>query len=70
VNQAVFDAALRHGCTRRQAELLAVLVVSSKVRDAAVTLGMSESTAKNHLSAIRRRFDAPNTLAVVAKMLS
>lgn len=70
MNAALYQAAIRAGCTRRQAELLAVVVVSDKLADAAATLHMSESTAKTHLAAVRQKFDAPSTLAVVAKLLS
>lgn len=70
MNDALYVAALRAGCTQRQSELLATLVVSEKLSDAATKVGMSENTAKNHLAAIRKRFDAPNTLAVVVRLLS
>lgn len=61
---------MRAGCTRRQSQLLAFLVESAKLADAAAKMGITESTAKNHLAAVRQKFDAPNTLAVVAKLLS
>lgn len=70
MNDALYIAALRAGCTQRQSEVLATLVVSPKLADAAFHLGMAESTAKGHLAAIRLKFDAPHTLAVVARLLS
>lgn len=70
MNSAVYTAAIREGCTRREAEVLATLVESRKAADAARKLGIAESTVKNHLVAVRRRFDAPHTLAVVARLLS
>ena len=70
MNAAVFSAARLAGCSTREAEVLATYVVSENARDAARKLGLSEQTVKNHLSAVRQRFGAPHTIAVVVKLLS
>lgn len=70
MSSPIYAAAIRAGCTHRQAQLLAVYVVSEKLADAALELDMAESTAKNHMTAIRRKLHAPHAAAVIARLLS
>lgn len=70
MNAAVYEAAIRAGCSRRQSELLATIVESRKLSEAAAKLGMAESTAKNHLVAVRQRLKVHHNAAVIAKILS
>jgi DNA-binding CsgD family transcriptional regulator len=69
VNIAVRDAALRAGCTKRQAETLAVYVESEKIAVAALTLGITTHTAQDHLSRIYTRLDVSHAAAAVARLL-
>lgn len=69
MNTAVFQGARRHGCSVREAELLAVYVESEKMEAAAQVLGISKNTAKNHMSSIYLRLAVPHAAAAIAKVL-
>jgi DNA-binding CsgD family transcriptional regulator len=70
VNQTVYDAARRAGCPPREAEVLAWYVQSPKMAVAAHSMGISQQTAKNYMTRILLRFDAPHAAAAVAKVLA
>lgn len=70
MNVILFSAARLAGCTTREAEVLATYVESENARETARKLRLSEQTVKNHLSAVRQRFNAPHTIAVVVRLLS
>lgn len=69
MNLAVFQAARQAGCSTRQAEILATYVTCETTADAARELRISEQTVKNHLAAIRRRFDVAHTAGAVAMLV-
>jgi DNA-binding NarL/FixJ family response regulator len=70
VNEAVYDAARRAGCTDRQAKVLAVYVESEKIAVAANTLGIQTKTASDHLVRVYRRLKVRHAAAAVARLLS
>jgi DNA-binding CsgD family transcriptional regulator len=71
VNDPVFNAALRAGCTRRQAEVLATYVDAETIDDAAEKLGISARAVLQHLRLARLRLNvAHNTQLAVAVLLT
>jgi hypothetical protein len=70
MNTAVYDAAVRAGCTERQAETLAIYVVSSKLSVAAHKLGIADKTAEDRLGRVYRRLEVRHAAAAVAKLLT
>lgn len=70
VNQAVFMAAIRAGCTRRQAETIAWYVEMQKLSAAAAQMGITESTAQDHLAAVYHRLHVHHAAAAVARLLN
>lgn len=67
---AVFEAALRAGCPRREAEVLAEYVRSQKIVDAAAALGIPPKTAMSRLARTYDRLGVSHAAAAVAKLLS
>jgi len=53
--------------TRRQIDVLQCLAVGEHVRTIATRLGITETTARNHVAAILRRLDCHSQLEVVAE---
>lgn len=70
VNKALYDAARRAGCTKRQAQTLAVYVESEKIQVAADELGITTHTAQDHLSQVYARLDVAHAAAAVARLLT
>lgn len=69
MNHAVYAAALRAGCTRRQAQTIATYVETDKLSIAAKQLGITRHTAQDHLSEVYARLDVPHAAAAVARLL-
>lgn len=69
-NLALYQAARKAGCSKREAEVLAVYVESPNLDAAASSLGISPQTAKNHMHAIHRKLGLRHTSAVVARILA
>jgi DNA-binding CsgD family transcriptional regulator len=70
MNQAVFRAARRAGCSAREAEAIATYVDSETLEDAADRLGISARWLLKLLRKARGRVDAPHNVALVAAVLS
>lgn len=60
MNTAVYQAALRAGCTRRQSDVIATWVEAETLEDTAEQLGISNRAVLQHLRAARRRLNVPH----------
>lgn len=70
MNLAVYEAAKKAGCTKRQAQVLATYVESDKLAVAAYRLGITHHTAEGHLSRVYDRLDVPHAAAAIARLLT
>lgn len=70
MNATVYRAGLSAGLTDRQAHFVAVYVESEGYRDTALVLGITEQTAKNLATRVRKRLGKPHISAVVAHLLT
>lgn len=69
-DERLYVAAIRAGCSHRQAQVLVAYAEGQKLGDAARHLGIAESTAKNHMTAVRRRLGVPHAAAAIRKLLA
>jgi DNA-binding CsgD family transcriptional regulator len=70
VNDAVFVAALRAGCPKREAEVLAMYVEHDSAEDVARELGVATTTVTGHLGRAKRRLNVRHTAGVIAKLVA
>lgn len=66
VNEQLFRAARRAGCSRNEAEIIAAYVGAETLEAAAVELNITKRTALRRLAAARRRMNVAHTSALVA----
>jgi DNA-binding CsgD family transcriptional regulator len=69
VNTAVRRAAIRAGCTNRQAQVLATWVDAETIDDAADQLGISQRAVLYHLRAARHHMNVAHNGTLVAAVL-
>lgn len=69
MNNAVRQAALRAGCTRRESEAIATYADSETLDDAAESLGISTRWLLELLRRARGRVDAPHNVAFMAALV-
>jgi DNA-binding CsgD family transcriptional regulator len=69
MNNAVHRAALRAGCSARQAQVLATWVDAETLDDTADQLGISQRAVLQHLRAARHRFNVAHNGKLVAVVL-
>lgn len=68
MNEVVYRAAREHGCSRREAEVIATYVESASAKATAKTLDISAHTVHVHLLSVRRRLNVKHTSAAVARL--
>lgn len=67
---ALYDAALRAGCTVAEARFLAFYRHSQGYTDAAAKLGLAVQTLKNRSTTLRHRFGEPHLAGVYVRILT
>ena len=62
-------AAPRRQLSRREREIVALLIAGRTVKEAAATLGLSPRTVEDYLVRLKRRFRQPRLLSLVVHLV-
>jgi len=62
-------AAVRQQLSRREREIVALLIAGRSVKEAAAALGLSPRTVEDYLVRLKRRFRQPRLLSLVAHLV-
>lgn len=68
MNDQLFRAARRAGCSQQESEIIAAYVAAETLEAAALELNITKRTALRHLAAARRRMKVAHTSALVARL--
>lgn len=68
MNADLYVRARRAGCSRAEAEILAVMVDADSLKAAAALLNLDYRSASNHMSRAKRRLGVRHIPALVAKL--
>lgn len=69
MNDQLFRAARRAGCSQGEAEIIAAYVGAETLEAAAYELGITRRTALRRLASARRRMNVAHTSALIASVM-